>query len=261
MSIPERKAACLGAYHPHVFEIQEQRMLFTTEAMHPLTGLHPDRVTEFPHFRGTVEVADRLGYLNLHSTLRCKISGDMKTVPWPYQGDLLLFLDLGTGPYCINWPVKASRGDFLGQNKAVTAKEQRQRHKKRARHEIELAYYWDAGIRSEAIAGDDIEDTLSNNLLRLCCYAVREIDLPQTQIEDTELALQSAMKTGMPAAAVLARLCATARINSEQGRTIFYQAIWYRRLRVDLFRPVLIDQQMVPETTDLLDYFDEWFRR
>ena len=261
MSIPERKAAVLGAYNPAVFEIQEQRMLFTTEMPHPLSGLYPDQLNKHAFFQGTVEVADRLGHLDKHPTLRCEVNGQPKTVPWPYQGDLLLFLDPGDGPYCVNWPVKASRSEFLGNETPTTKKEIRKRLRKRARHEIELAYYRDADIRSEAIAGDEIDDVVSENLLRSNCYAVRELRLPPTQIEDVEGAFEISLETGLPPAISIDRLCRKGRITSEEGRTVFYQAIWHRRLRVDLFTEILVDQALYPETTDVLEFYADWFAR
>ena len=261
MSIPEREAACLAAYNPRVFDIHEQRMLFTTETLHPMAGLYPERANEFPIFKGTVEVADRLGYLDLHPTLRCDVGGEMRPVPWPYQGDLLLFIDRGDDAFCVNWPVKDTRQDFLGTGQVETKSERRRSRKKRARHETELGYYWDAAIRSEAIAGEEIADDLSNNLLRLCCYAVRCVNLPRPLVEDVEGALDIALQSGYPPAGIIVRLCAKGRLTSEQGRIVFHQAIWNRRLRVDMFSPILIDRPMIPETTDVLDYYAKWFRQ
>ncbi len=131
----------------------------------------------------------------------------------------------------------------------------------RARHEIELAYYRDADIRSEAIAGDEIDDVVSENLLRSNCYAVRELRLSSTQIEDIEGVLGVSLEAGLPPAIAIDRLCRKGRITSEEGRTVFYQAIWHRRLRVDLFTEILIDQALYPETTDVLDFYADWFAR
>ena len=49
------------------------------------------------------------------------------------------------------------------------------------------------------------------------------------------------------------------RFSVEQCRSILWQAIWHRQLRVDLFRPLLINQPLHPETRDILDVYAEWF--
>ena len=260
LSIPERKANCLALYNPAVIEIHDQSLLWPTAHKHPLSLLRPNWDVPCPTFKGTLDVADRLGYLNRHPTLTYRESKERKTVPWPYQGDSLLFLG-AESTYCVNWSVKAKRREFLKPEPGPKRLEARRRLALRARYEIEAQYYLDVDIRTQPITEEEIDDTVATNLIKLCCYSQREQTLNELQLCNLEDALRQGLNSGTPPSVTIARFVIAERCSIDQGKVAFYQSIWHRRLRPDLFKPVLIDRPLEPESTDVLEYYNDWFQQ
>jgi hypothetical protein len=262
MSIPERVAACLALYDSRVIEIHDQSVLWPRSHMNPLAVFDKDRANCYPEFRGTLSVAERLGYLNFHPTLNYKKKNASKvTVPWPFLGDLLLFLKDADDVWCVNWTIKEKLSDFSSVQPSTKEKEAKQREKKRARFEVETLYYSEAGIRTVPVTSEEIGPTLACNLMTLYGYSVRKPKIPPDVVSEIEDALQVAMTTGTPPSATLARFVLTDRCTREQGRQVFFRAIWQRKLRVDLFSPIIIDQPLLPETDDVFEFYSDWFAR
>jgi hypothetical protein len=259
MSQPELKAVCLAGYNDKVVEIFDQPLLWPSAQLNPLSAFEPDRANLYPEFHGTVDVAERLGYIDLHATISYKKSGKRRIVPWPYQGDLLLFLEDGPEHRCVNWPVKKRRNEFLAPSPGSRKKEKASRLKKRARYEIELVYYKDAGIPTVPIAGEEIDNLLATNLLNLCCYANLKTSLEEEQSAALVEAFAAGIETGTPPAVTMSRLAQLERCTVYDAKIVFYQSIWERKLRVDLFSPILIDRPPIPEYTDVLDHYNDWF--
>lgn len=260
LSIPERKANCLALYNPAVVEIHDQNLLWPTAHKQPLSELRPNCGVPYPIFQGTLDVADRLGYLNLHPTLSYVEGKTRKLVPWPYQGDSLLFIE-AESTYCVNWTVKAKRSEFLQPEPGPKRLEEKKRFALRARYEIEAQYYLDADTRTQPITEKEIDDTVAANLLKLCCYSQRKQTLNEAQLCDLEDALRQGLNSGTPASVTIARFVIAKRCSLDQGKVAFHQSIWHRRLRIDLFDPVLIDRPLEPESTDILEYHADWFRQ
>lgn len=259
MGDPEKKVALLAGYNDSVIEILDQPLLWPTEHINPLSVLDPDRAYLYSPFRGTIDVADRLGYLDLHPTISYRKNGQAKTVPWPLQGDFLLLIKDGANYRCVNWPVKQTRDDFLAHKRGSKKTEEKSRRKKRVRYEIELVYNKDARIPTVPIAGDDIDDTLAANLLKLCCYASVATALEDDQKGAIIEALAAGIATGTPPSVILARFAVQERCTIYDARVLFHQAIWERKLRIDLFSPVRINSPAIPEITDVLDHYSDWF--
>jgi hypothetical protein len=230
--------------------------------MNPLAALDPDRANRYPAFNGTLSVAERLGYLEFHPTLTYRRKdGSKNSVPWPFQGDLLLFLKDADALWCKNWNIKESLSDFSSVEPSTEEKEKREREKKRARYEIESVYYGEADIETVPVTSEEIGPTLASNLLKLYGYSALEPGMSPDAVSEIEDALQAGMTTGLPPSATLARFVLHGRCTREQGRRVFYRAIWEERLKVDLFSPILIDRPLLPETDNVLEFFSDWFDR
>lgn len=266
LSLPERAGALLALYHPKLFELQEQKMLSVNPRPHPLFGHPAVAGLKLPPVRGTVDVADRLGYLAFHPKVkapRSEGSTEWMWVPYPYIGDLLLSLQDQDGLYCVNWSVKLNPEDFDKpfprsrpiRNPSVAAR------RVQARHEIERVYYDDAGIRTVHIAKTDIDSHVVANLTQLFGWQQQVVALNDEQRAELVAKLETALDLGMPPIDVIGQQMLRHRHRQEDCLAVLYQGIWTRRLRVDLFRPVLPDRPLRPEKRDILKEYAAWFEK
>lgn len=147
LSSVEQDALLLVLFHPALFELHEQRILFTEPRPHPLSG-HPFATgVDLPPLRGTIDVCQRLDMIKRHLWINVDHpdgSGRVP-VPVPFIGDFLLFLQDQEGPYCVNWTIKESSDDF--EKRPVRDRPSRNPQAdcmaERSRHAIEALYYAD----------------------------------------------------------------------------------------------------------------------
>lgn len=128
LSEPERRVLSVALYCPWLFDLHEQRMLPYLPSAHPLSG-HPVAAgLVLPATRGTVEVANELGYLRYHPIVAADGSDNHETdegqspEPGCWIGDFLLFLKDPIGPYCVNLNIKQTRSEFSEPSVGVTPK-------------------------------------------------------------------------------------------------------------------------------------------
>lgn len=266
LSVPERKAALLALYHPALFDLQEQKMLTPWPSTHPLTG-HPLAVgLHLQALEGTVKVAERLGGLARHPRVTVEIAdppGTEVRVPFPYIGDLLLCMMDANGPFCVNWTVKKDEQGFCGvpgQRRDPT-RQQRQREKADFRHALEEEYYRDASIRTVRVTETAIDDQLAGNLHSLFGWHARPINLSPDQRLEMIAHFQGLLGQDIAPLATFADLKQSFRCDLHDCLGVLYQGIWQRQLAVDLFRPVLPDRPLRPQQVDVLDVYQDWFRR
>lgn len=265
LSPHERIAALLAFYNPALVELHEQKMLSPGPRAHPLAGFPGIPFVDLPPIRGLIDVAERLGYLSRLPRLKIDNPDDPerpRTIVFPYIGDLLLFLRNHDGRiYCINWTVKDTQSTFsyrLGRGGRQPSRLERSQEIL-ARHEIEEIYYGDAGIRTIRFAGDAVDPHVVANLTQLYGYHRVELLLNGELREEVLTKFRVALATGIPPMDVIMLLGECGRVSSFDCRTILYQAIWRRDLKVDLFRPILMDRPLVPQTRDVLDEYADWF--
>ena len=266
LSLPERAAGLLASYHPRLFELHEQKMLSVGPHMHPLAG-HPRAIgSKLMPVQGTVDVAERLGCLSFHPKVKVpRTAGNDGSmwVPYPYVGDLLLYLDDERGPYCVNWTVKSTFDAFEQpppRNEPIRNMSAALR-RAQARHDIERVYYNDAGIRTVRVAKTAIPDDLTLNLELLIGWHCKPVGMTPDQRAEVIARIQTALELGLPPIGVFSQLMARYRYAHEDLKAVFYQAIWNRQLRVDLFRPILVDRPLRAESRDVLQEFAHWFVR
>lgn len=265
LSSSEYSAVLLGLYHPNVVGLQEQRMLSPGPRAHPLHNFPGAVAGGLPPFKGIIDVAQRLGYLSMLPRGRMndpEREGLRREIVFPYVGDLLWAMQCSDGRYyCVNWSVKDSESAFkrpLEHERFVTPLGQVSTGLL-ARHELERTYHSDAGIRTVLVTGDAIDEHVRANLHQLIIHHCRKVTLPidvQAELLDR---FRSCLETGTPPNELIVRLAGADKYSIEDCKNVLYQGVWHRRLRVDLFQPLLIDRPLKPEVLDVLDVYADWF--
>ena len=263
MSQNEMWVALLVLYHPCVWDVHEQRVLFPQPIPHFLQGHPRAQGLNFLPFRGTVHVAERMGMLSKHP--RCKVQlgeGEVGIAWFPYLSDLLVFLEDDEGPYAINLTVKDKPESFL----ELAYREGKQNRKGADigvlnRHAMEAAYYADAGIPTRQVVGKILDDELRNNLYSLFQFHADETSFSEATCHT--LWNFFAYHVGKPIKACdLVNQAATKMcLNLDEVKTVLMQGIWQRKIMVDLFRPVLMDRPLRSMSADPVDVYKDWFSR
>lgn len=260
LSIPERVFTQLALYHSNLLDIHEQKVLWPYGAPHPLMG-HPLMKGMFPPpLRGTLEIADEIGFK--HHKVTVSTHGVRQRIPSPYQGDLLLYL-LGPGgvPYAVNWSIKDRKSAFFERRlfKPKTPAQQRidQDHAQK-RADLERIYYASAGIRTLQLSMDQISATVQANLDVL--FPMHGLDLthPADLLEDFSADVQIAARAGNPVAYTALDYGRRWGFPNQFIARI-YQDIWERRLMVNFFKPILIDHPLEIDGGDLLVIYGALF--
>lgn len=267
LSLTEKAAGLLALYHPELFDLQEQRMLSTTPAPHPLFGnLSIMNSIDLPAFKGMIDVANRLGYLSILPKIKVMDPADplrAKLVVFPYAGDLLLMMHGSNGhKYCVNWNIKDKHESFTVGLKGVSqsGRPASKRDTTFERHEMEDVYYQDAGIRTIRISSEQLDLHVTANLAQLFGYHLKKLKLSMAMQALILNKFKLALKTGVNPTEIILSLISQYFLTDEQCRTVLYQSIWNRKLRVDLFKPILIDRPLRPETRDVLVEYADWFK-
>lgn len=262
LSRSEFHAALLALFHPNLFDLHEQKLLSAAPAPHPLAG-HPRLATSgLPALAGTVRVAERLGALKKHpKLLMTDANGIPEWVPLPFVGDLLLFLGLDEGAYCINWSIKLTAEDFQRRGPLRYGRLRRQGPDAAAilRNRIEEEYYADAGIRTYRITGNEIDLQLAANLRRIYPSHAFEPDIPREQSGHIIEIMREAVDTPSTIQTVLRHIKQISGTEEHILREILYRAIWENKIQADLFEPLLIDHPLRSKRTDPLVRYAHWF--
>lgn len=264
LSVPERNAALLAIYHPNLIDIHEQKMLPTGPCPHPLSG-HSSKIGEsLPSMRGTVAVADALGFMDLHPKVSVQDPRDPEKkmwVPFPFVGDLLLFMEMNARTYCVNWTVKQRDEDF--SRSRLTNKRRgndpRGARKAIARHQVEEVNYKDAGIRTIRVTEDSIDRNVISNLHLLFGFSKTQLDISDEQRKEIQDKFLVALNLGKSGLEVIQILTERGQYTVHDCLTMFHQSIWDRILRVDLFSPILIDRPLIPEKQDVINVYSTFF--
>lgn len=263
LSIPEGNATLLGLYHPGTVGLQEQRMLSPEPRPHPLWTFSGIDRTDLPPLKGIIDVAERLGYLDLLAHVSVKnehAPNGCLTVVFPWIGDLLWTIQLPSGEvFNINWTVKANYSDFKRPSPGKKEKTGGMRGVL-GRHEIEKIYYEDACIRTITIADEAIDHHVSANLRQLFLHHRRQLHMTEGQCQEMLFKYCAALEAGVPPIEVILQFSERGRFTVNQCRSFFYQAIWNRELRIDLFHPILINLPQRQETRDVIDEYADWFK-
>lgn len=261
LSTPEKRFVLIAMIYPGMFEIHDQRMLHCMASAHPL-DLHPRGGGVIrPRLRGTLEVCEALGFLKFHAEIA--VPGVSTLVPYPWVGDLLLFLEDEQGLYCVNWTIKESPADF--QNPRSFGRPSRNPGKaalrEKVRHQVEAVYYQDVGIPTRRLTGEDYDLNLTCNLEQLVLWTRRKHCFSPAQTRDIVSYFVAAVGTQIPALELAYDLASSYCCRLYDIKIVLHQAIWQRQIRIDLFQPFLIDYPLKPEKNDPVKVYAEWFAR
>ena len=273
-SIPERMTALIALYNPSVIDIHEQHMLRCMPGPHPLAR-HPlsEGLTLLP-VPGTVHVAKQFGDKQLRKHPRVIFSEDEinnptidcnQIIPFPYIGDFLIFLIDEHGIYVVNWSVKATPEGFyepaphspLGR----LNRQCKQMMQDDARHRLEEEYFRQAGIGTVRVAASEFDKAVMANLTDLACQAGRPEPLDFERRSQMIKIYQSLIGQRTTVSANLKEITKRFVCTNEVAITVFMQAVWTRKIRVDLHRPLLVDKPLAPERMDILNEYSFLFRR
>lgn len=266
LSGPEQAVLRLAAFHPNLFELQEQRMLPVDRRPHPLTGHARATGMDLPSLQGTIAVAERLDVLRFHGWLRRldPNTGDDQLVPVPFIGDFLLFLADDQGPYCVNWTVKQANEDFsrsisIHRRIRDEAKDSRSAN---ARHAVEEQLYLDAGIRTVRVVTETIPAQLDHNLSKLFLHQRTFNPLPDHIDQELEDRIRACTRSGEPPQAVLLGVSQRHGCAYQDVRQAFFRILWERRVRVEMFeQDILVDKPLLPERRDVVAHYGHLFNR
>jgi hypothetical protein len=267
LGFPEAVFCALAAHNLKVWEFHENHVLLPWPsdhplACHPLYGSRP-----WPSTRGTIQIVAELGSIKAHPRVPAfsidgmQITDGNAVLAW--IGDLLLFLyDDGGQPYCLDWDIKKTTdshgkpwaGDW---RRANSSRAVRRASLRNAAHE---AYMAELQIGIRRVALDEIDQEVARNLIRLCSRYQSEVALPDTMVLELRAAFDECMRTGDVPLDVIKRFVREVPLQSEAGRVLDH-AVWERRIRADLWRPILIDQPLIPERIDILEHFGHWFAK
>lgn len=265
LSSNEVAAALLALHHPGCWQLWDQRIMYPTPRPHFLDGHRGTLGQQLMHFRGTLDVAERMGILARHPKLRLHIGDDPRR--WPlcpafYISDLLPFMTDSAGPYVLNWPIKDKLEDF---NKRAHRKSKRRVDDKddsqAIRTLLEETYYLDAAIRTQPIAGRDINREVFCNLREVFADDGYILSIQDGHRMEIVAMFLDAVGTDIPGQALVRKAAREFHIPDRESLAILRQAIWRREIRIDLFRPFLVDKPLRPEVVDVFAHYGPWFNR
>ncbi|MFJ4257480.1 hypothetical protein ACIP01_11115 [Pseudomonas monteilii] len=260
LSTPERIFAQFALFNPRLIDIHEQKMLSQVRGMHPLYGHPLARGKDLLPVCGTLDAAERIG-MKHHVVLK-EVDGKWRWVPYPYTGDLLLYLKGSNGsPYAVNWNVKDTEVGFIEKNigKIKTPRKVGlDKEKIRLRTLLEEQYYMSAGIRTVKMSRERIDRKVVSNIFLLYGLHERSIDIEPQLLSDYSAALNESLMSGMPLAHV-AITYGKKWGHRDQFLTRIYQDIWSRRLKVDMFQPIQINRPSQIEDVDIHLVYENYF--
>jgi len=282
LSVPELKTIVLALYHPMVFDLQENWAYNHGPGTHPLASHPAGCALQLPSTQGTLAHAERLHVLRLHPRARLtedevaaaeqgappaqddapEAAGVSEWEPAFYIGDLLVYITDQQGPYLLDWDTKERAGQHAQPGPGTLAKRHSRRAKASAaaREAVTGAYDTELNIRPVRVAAEEIDDDVAANLFQLLGWHHHRIHRSSAERADLEQALSASMRTGVSPISQLPAW--TERGWARQDfQAVLYRAIWERRIRVDLFQPVLINRPLKPETRDVLEVYGSWFKR
>jgi len=267
LSRPERAVLAIISYCClKMFDLQEERMLPFMPGAHPLHG-HPLAAgLNLKSTRGTLQITSELGFLRFHPVVSIKASDGEPPIQAPgcWIGDFLVFITDERGPFCVNINVKSTRVGFEAPQIDVNLRSDAKRaaKKEKVRHETERLVYSDFEIPTVEVAADELPEILVANFLQLLGWQKRRTKLSAEQSNLVVDAFNQGLEHEVSALDVIAATELSYGLPASQQKIVLHQAIFSRKLRVDLFEShFFIDHPMRAETQDAVQVFSPWFRR
>lgn len=261
LSRPETWAAMLALYHPDVWDVHEQKMLSPGPRPHFLDGHARALGQDFKPLRGTLAVAEEMGRLSKHPKCRVRLEGQIAWAPFPYLGDILLFMERNGKSFAVNWTIKDKSIDFRRRgprpgkprtNEAELTVLQR--------HALEATYYQDAGVSTHQIAGQQIDFNLRANLYQLFLSHAEPRAVSEQCFQELCNHINQLVGTNIPAYKAIQQVSMNLGLEVAAIKNLVEQGIWLRRVHVDLFQPLLWDRPLKRQLKDPLVVYQDWFQ-
>jgi hypothetical protein len=261
LSRPETWAALLALYNPEVWDIHEQKMLFPGPRAHFLDG-HSRCVGQiFKPLRGTLAVAEEMGCLSKHPRCRVQLSDQIAWAPFPYIGDLLLFMEKQGSVYAVNWTVKDKTADFHRRGpRSGKPRVAEVELVAMQRHALEARYYQDAGIPTYQVAGQHIDLDLRANLYQLFLSHAEPRPVSEPCFKELCHHFNQLVGSPTPAYKAIHQVALHLGLTPTAVKNLVEQGIWQRVIQVDLFKPILWDRPLKPQLRDPLEVYQDWFK-
>jgi hypothetical protein len=209
---------------------------------------------------GTVHIAERLGKFKRHPRVW---NSELELFePVPLLGDLMLFLVDTLGPYCVEWDTKRNEGDHgKPMRRAKNGwSSTRELAKASFKDELRVACLEELAIPIVRIHHDTFDATLRRNLGRMFCKHASPSPLSaELQAEIIE-EFRAVLPAAQPPIKVVAKFTKRG-VSSANVTEVLDQAIWDRRLDVDLFRLVDPSQPLYPQQRDPYEVYSHLFQR
>ena len=265
LSKSETWLTIFALFNPRLWELQEQRILYPTPRVHFLQGHPRADGQKFLPLKGTLDVAERMGNLDQHPICKIRVEKEGRVylidAPFPYIGDLLLFLEDERGVYVVNWNIK-DRMDSFSLSRPRTGKPQTPNNQgAKHRNGLESIYYQDGGIPTREIAGTQLDFELRCNLKELFGAHLHKINIPGELQPDILSSFSNAVGRRLPADKMCKELAVMHRLDTEDLIHFLKQCIWNRKVRIDLFNRFLMNKPLRPEILDPLEVYSDWFSR
>jgi len=263
LSTAELGFALLALMHPKLVDLHEQKVIPRWPASHPTCGLPGVIAADLPNFRGSIQVADSLGYRDVLPYVYDR-DEDGRRIPivYPYLGDLLLFLNDADGVYCVNWSVKNQTGDHFKPGPEVPKPySDTELRKARARHEIEVGTYADAGIRTVPAAADELDKNLVANLARIYPFVIGEAELPASVISYLKNCFAQVFEVGEPPDGTITRLVGRGICTVWEAQCVLCKMIYREEIEVDMFSPIIFDRPLRWRSHSPFERYARWFSR
>lgn len=258
LSLPEANVFHVAVYHPLVVEALDQYVIPTTPAPHFLDESPFTDGRRNKPYRGSVAVAQELGFLNLHPVVRLQD----ELIPFPYIGDLLLFLNTYQGVKPINWSIKASAADFEQpfDNMHETLTSDRRLRHVRARHAIEEQVHKDVGVPTVHVAASDVPPVLARNLAWCNLHRQQAPVLSASKRNKLLDILKDSVAHGLPLNEACRAISSRCGITQQEAKAHTASAIFDRSLPLEIETTILLlDRPVSFEKHNPLDLFKHWF--
>lgn len=265
LSPVEANCLFLALLHPGVVDIHEQKLLSPEAAEHPFVdhplakGAFQKKVTP-----GTLRILHDLDPKHRHPSVAGELKiGERKPFSWPYVGDLLLLINVNGQCWCVNWSVKNSADGHeipIGRDSTNA----RAAYKLSLRTALERRYYDHLGIPTYQMHPALLDKQLVANLNRI---HLADTTITQPLTSDDWAAFAQFFNHALLNRASLNSVFMPFRNQflqfnfSRRDMTgIVYRLIANRILRVDLYRPLLMDRPLLPEQRDPITEYSTYFK-
>lgn len=261
LSASETIAAFVAAAHPQIRDILEQRCLPPLPDINPV-ALYPEmRGRRLVGLPGTLAVAEQCGLLTFHPSF---VSDDgCSRIPVPLTGDLLVILQDEDGLYAVNWTIKLDDSGFLERQNRRPLRRQSlgSQQMAEARLRIEMECYAQAGIPTHRVTGITFDKVLVANLRMCAAWLSRPTKLNLASQNEMIRCYRKIIDTEYSPLDLLEELMCRFNCLRQDCLTVFYQAVWYRQLQINLFRAVLFDAPMQSEKEAWYVKYAQFFSR